>query len=258
MAIDGWTIALQAVNFLVLVWLLRRFLYRPVLAVIAARQEEMTRTRTAAEEARTAAEAARRVVEEERAGLAAERDRLLAQSRAAAVAERDALLDTARKEADRLLAETRTRVGRERDEALAGLKSRTLSLGSALSERLLRDAAEQATPALFERACAALAAETPERRHTLLPPPAALADGRPAVVRVAAAVAPDAETQQAWGRRLSTLLGQPVTVDITVDPALVAGVEVHFPAMVLTQSWRDALTHAREELSDDADPHPIP
>ena len=35
MRFDWWTLALQTVNFAVLVWLLHRFLYRPVLRMIA-------------------------------------------------------------------------------------------------------------------------------------------------------------------------------------------------------------------------------
>ncbi|AOH87284.1 hypothetical protein AWL63_24355 (plasmid) [Sphingomonas panacis] len=38
MHIDWWTLALQAINVLILVWLLARFLYRPVMKVIADRQ----------------------------------------------------------------------------------------------------------------------------------------------------------------------------------------------------------------------------
>ena len=78
MHIDGWTILLQAVNFLILVWLLRRFLYRPVLAVIAERQAATERARNEAEAARQAAEDARRALEDQRAALPAERDRLIA------------------------------------------------------------------------------------------------------------------------------------------------------------------------------------
>ena len=38
MQIDWWTLALQTINFLVLVWLLTHFLYRPVRQVIAERK----------------------------------------------------------------------------------------------------------------------------------------------------------------------------------------------------------------------------
>ncbi|HEY0837285.1 MAG TPA: hypothetical protein VGE72_25455, partial [Azospirillum sp.] len=86
MHLDGWTLLLQAINFLVLVWLLRHFLYRPVLAVIAERQAATERVRTQAEAIRQEADGMRRGLEDARAGLSAERDRLLAAARAEAEA----------------------------------------------------------------------------------------------------------------------------------------------------------------------------
>ena len=40
MDFDWTTFALEAVNFLILVWILKHFFYRPVLAVIEARRAE--------------------------------------------------------------------------------------------------------------------------------------------------------------------------------------------------------------------------
>ncbi|AWK88183.1 hypothetical protein [Azospirillum thermophilum] len=247
MTIDGWTILLQAVNFLVLVWLLRRFLYRPVLAVIAAREAETAGNRAAAAALQAAAETASRAVEAERAGIAAEHDRSIADALAAAEAERAALLDKARAEADRLLAEARARIADERGDALQSLKRSALALGTGLSQRLLRDLAPDATPLLFERACAALAALPAERRDALLP-----ADGR---IAMAAAADPGDAQRAAWTQRLSALLGRPVRLDLEVDPDLVAGVELRFPGLILAESWRDALARAGKELMSDDQSH---
>ena len=41
MHLDWWTIGLQTVNFAILVWLLQRFLYKPVLRMIDARKAEI-------------------------------------------------------------------------------------------------------------------------------------------------------------------------------------------------------------------------
>ena len=38
--LSGWTLALQAINFLVLAWLLQRLLYRPLVRVIAERKRQ--------------------------------------------------------------------------------------------------------------------------------------------------------------------------------------------------------------------------
>ena len=71
----GWTIAFQAVNFLVLVWLLQRFLYQPILAVIDRRKAESDRVLRDAAEAKQAADALRQELDRERTGLGEERAR---------------------------------------------------------------------------------------------------------------------------------------------------------------------------------------
>ena len=43
MRIDWWTFAFQTINVLVLVWLLSRFLFKPVAKIIADRQQAAAR-----------------------------------------------------------------------------------------------------------------------------------------------------------------------------------------------------------------------
>lgn len=57
MQIDWVTVAAQIVNFLVLVWLLQRVLYRPLTRALKAREEEVNRSLREAESARQTAEA---------------------------------------------------------------------------------------------------------------------------------------------------------------------------------------------------------
>ena len=55
MSIDWITVAAQVANFLVLVWLLKRFLYRPILDGIDAREAEIAGRMQVAERARAEA-----------------------------------------------------------------------------------------------------------------------------------------------------------------------------------------------------------
>ena len=66
MRIDWWTLALQTVNVLVLIWLLARFFFRPVMDIVVKRQEEAkklladaARTRQEATDLRADADRAR-------------------------------------------------------------------------------------------------------------------------------------------------------------------------------------------------------
>ena len=44
MLIDWFTVGAQAVNFLILVWLMKRFLYKPILDAIDAREKKIAQT----------------------------------------------------------------------------------------------------------------------------------------------------------------------------------------------------------------------
>lgn len=249
MAINGWTIAFQALNFLILVWLLQRFLYRPVLAVIARRQDELGRIRSEAEAARSAAEALRRQCESDQAALAAERQSLAEAARAAAAAEGQALLDRARADAAALLEDGRARLERERRQALAGLKRQAVMLGGSLAESLLQPEAADVAAILFERACRTIEALPPAERASLLD--GSGADGPP--VRIAAAVPVAADEAERWTARLAQALGRRPQVELASEPAVLGGVELHFPHAVLRHSWRAALEAAMEGLIADAD-----
>ena len=80
MQIDWWTLGLQTVNVLILVWILARYLFRPVTAMIAERQTAATAQLDAARVARAEADAAKAKLGEEAAKLATERVETLQQA----------------------------------------------------------------------------------------------------------------------------------------------------------------------------------
>ena len=88
----------------------------------------------------------------------------------------------------------------------------------------------------------------PERRQLL----DQLADG--AVVRVVTAAPLDPAAREDVARRLHELLRRQTDVEFADDPALIAGVELHFPHTVLHHSWRDSLREIEEELKRDGGP----
>jgi hypothetical protein len=73
MHFDWSTLALQTVNFAVLVWLLHRFLYRPVLRMVDARRAEIEKQYDSARATEAQARERLAAIEGERAGIANER-----------------------------------------------------------------------------------------------------------------------------------------------------------------------------------------
>jgi len=56
MLIDWFTVIAQVVNFLILVWLLKRFLYKPILNAIDAREQRIAKELADAEAKQTEAQ----------------------------------------------------------------------------------------------------------------------------------------------------------------------------------------------------------
>lgn len=246
---DLSTLLLQTVNFLVLVWLLHRFLYRPVLAAIDRRREENARVTAEAGRLREEAEALRSSLEEERRGLAAERARLLEQARAEAAAERQRLLEAGRQAAEAAAREARARLVCERGDAEAALRREAARLAVELARRLLEAAASPNLLAGFiDRACAALRAMPPAERATM-----ADSAGR-LPVRLVAASPLDADQRERCRQLLASLTGVEPQLELAVDPELIAGIELHLPHAVLRHNWRDTLHEALAGLTAEAAP----
>lgn len=97
MSIDWITVAAQIINFLVLVWLLKRFLYRPILDGIDAREKEIADRMAEASTIQKAAETTEADYQVQIAALSASRAEMLEEARRAAKAEADSLLAKTRK-----------------------------------------------------------------------------------------------------------------------------------------------------------------
>lgn len=127
MQIDWVTIVAQIVNFLILVWLLHRVLYRPLTRAIEARGQEVNRRLAEAEEARRAAKAA------EEAHQAAIR---------AIEADREATMQAARDDAGRLRHELIGKVHAELAERREAWQRQLDDEKAAFLDRLRRRAGE--------------------------------------------------------------------------------------------------------------------
>ncbi|HQU90423.1 MAG TPA: F0F1 ATP synthase subunit B, partial [Denitromonas sp.] len=72
MLIDWFTVVAQLLNFLILVWLLKRFLYQPVLDAIDAREQRIAKELAQADATRDAAQAEQTHFREQQAALEAQ------------------------------------------------------------------------------------------------------------------------------------------------------------------------------------------
>ena len=102
MLIDWFTVGAQIVNFLVLVWLLQHFLYKPVLNAIDAREKRIAAELADADAKKAEAEKERTDFEDKNNVFNQHRSALLSKAADEAKSERERLIDQAKKDAESL------------------------------------------------------------------------------------------------------------------------------------------------------------
>jgi F-type H+-transporting ATPase subunit b len=107
MNIDWFTVAAQAINFVVLLWLMRRFLYKPILNAIDEREKRIADELENAETKQNSAQKQKEEFDRKSEALNRQSDTFLKNARGEGEAERVRLLKEAREEAEKLRAERR-------------------------------------------------------------------------------------------------------------------------------------------------------
>ncbi len=143
MSIDWVTVLAQIANFLVLLWLLKRFLYRPILDGIDAREAEISKRMAAAEQAQQEAKAAENQYVKQRAQLVSEQDALLEKALAATEDQRDDLLAAARVKLEQEQQDWRKHLEHERQAFNTRLQQSGSDALLRLTRKALHDLADE-------------------------------------------------------------------------------------------------------------------
>jgi F-type H+-transporting ATPase subunit b len=149
--LDWVTVAAQIVNFLVLVWLLQKVLYRPLSAALKAREIEVNRRLQQADAAREQAEAEAEAHRAARATLAETQSALLEETRQEAAALRSTLTQTAQAEVAARRAAWASQLQDEKAAFLERLRERAGNAFVTLARRALAEMADQELEAQLAR-----------------------------------------------------------------------------------------------------------
>jgi F-type H+-transporting ATPase subunit b len=147
MLIDWFTVGAQVINFIVLVWLLKRFLYKPVLNAIDMREKRVAAESATADLQMTEIKKSREELQARSRAFEEERGALLAKAILDAKTEAERLLGSARQAADALTSQRN-----------AALHSDTARLSGALSRLATGESINIARAALKDLAGADLEA----------------------------------------------------------------------------------------------------
>jgi F-type H+-transporting ATPase subunit b len=135
--LDPTLLAAQVVNFLIIAWILNRFLIRPLMANMKARREKIAQGLEDADKARAALENAAKEREKMLQEASAEAFRLLQNARDEAERLRAAALERAGADAERLIEEARGIMALERQDMEKAVQSLSLELSGKILESVV-------------------------------------------------------------------------------------------------------------------------
>ncbi len=248
MTIDWFTVAAQILNFVVLVWLLKRFLYGPVIRAMDAREERVvSRLKEARQREQEAAEEAQKLREEREAFARTEDARF------------DELERELAEERKRLLSEAREHVAVARREWLEALERDQATLMRAFRERaerrlfeILRDVlADVADADLEQRTVEVFVGRIRGVDGEELSALASPADGGPRRVEVRTAFEPTAGQRARLGEVLGECLPGDLDLAFRRDEALLAGIELRLDGRKFGWSLGSYLDGLEDELWND-------
>jgi F-type H+-transporting ATPase subunit b len=136
MTIDWWTIGIQTVNVVILVWLLGRFFWHPFAGMIERRRVTAQHILAEAEAKRSQATAALAEIERTRTGFAQEREAILAAAHEAAERVRATRLEDVEKEVASLETTAKAAIEKEKQAADKGWAERASRLAVDIAGRL--------------------------------------------------------------------------------------------------------------------------
>ncbi len=242
MHIDWWTLGLQTVNVVILIALLSRLLFRPVAAMVAARQQAARDLLAQAGAQRQAALDERQQIENERQALLAGRDALLAAAGVEAARQRDALLADAQQRALQLQQEAQAALARERQQQQAHLEQQAGELALSIAARLLQRLPPVEIGHFLTGIAQALAALPAQQQAGFA--------RQPVQLRSARALTPAEQEQSIVA--LQQVLGSRPQLAFAVQPELLAGLELDDGQTLLRNHLAADLARLQQELNPDA------
>jgi F-type H+-transporting ATPase subunit b len=255
MPINWFTVVAQLINFLILVWLLKRFLYKPILHAIDERERGIAAQLAAAEARKTEAQKECDDFQHKNEAFDRERGALLKKATDDAKTERQRLLDEASKDADSLRAKRGEALRNEQRNLSQEINRWTQREVFAIARKTLVDLAttslEERMGAVFVQRLHELSGPAKERLATSLK-----TSTRPASVRTAFDL--PTEQQAAIQKALNETFSADIRIQFETVPELVSGIEISANGQKVAWNIADYLATLEKSASlllrEDAEP----
>ncbi|WOJ93131.1 hypothetical protein R0135_15280 [Congregibacter variabilis] len=246
MQVDWLTASAQIINFFVLVWLLKHFLYGPVLSAIDQREANIAHQLGDALNREHAADEIQQEYMTKVEALDAERQSLVEQAREAAEAEHQKMLETVRQEVAQKRSQWQRQVADEEREFLSDLTGLCADSVQAIAREALAEIADAQLEAQIIESFIRKLAQLDEEVC------ASIASCGQALV-VTTSFKLDSAARDRLMIVLRERLGEELTVDYRLARDLLCGIELSVPGHRLGWSLAEYLQDLRQRVEEQLD-----
>jgi F-type H+-transporting ATPase subunit b len=247
MHLDWFTLVAQILNFFVLVWILKRFLYQPILKSMGERETHIRETIVQAEEEKKKAKAERVDLEHQNSEIAKQRDELLKQARNSAQEERQHLIEEARAEFEAARLKYQETLIREQHDLQQELSRQARIEVIAIAQRVLGDLADsEIQERMAHKFCQRLADLNDEEKNQLRRP-LEQSPERIATIRHSVAMSP--QIRETLQKSVTGILGD-LTLNFENKPALGCGIELAVDGQKVAWSVDDYMRSLEISLNE--------
>jgi F-type H+-transporting ATPase subunit b len=241
MQIDWLTVIAQIVNFLILVWLLKRFLYQPVINAMDRREQRIAERLQQAEQREQQAAETTQDYQSRIAALEQDKEKLIATAKAEAEAERHELLVEARGEINEKRRHWQHQVDDEKQRFLRSLELQATASVQNIARRALADLADtDLEEQIIESFIRQLKSLDQTSRQTMA------AAGKN--IQVSTSFELDSSTRSRVTRAVHDSIADNIEVDYKVSPELLCGIELSVAGHRLSWSLADYLDELEQHM----------
>jgi F-type H+-transporting ATPase subunit b len=247
MLIDWFTVGAQTLNFLILVWLMKRFLYKPVLSAIDEREKRIATELANADKKKKEAQKERDDFKHKKELFDQQRAALLSKATDEAKTERQRLLDEARQAADALSARRQETLKNDARTLNQSIRHRTEQEVFAIARKALTDLAgtglEESMVDLFVNRLRALQGVEKEQLTSAIK-----ASHTPVIVRTTSDLTPalTASTESV----IKETFGKGIKVRFETAPEMISGIELATDGHKVAWSIADYLTSMENGVNE--------
>jgi F-type H+-transporting ATPase subunit b len=238
------TILLQIANFLILAFILYRFLFKPLQTVLNKRADEVTRQLTAAEEAQKAAEEAKQFYEEKKDNIDVEINARKNEARVVIEKTRQQMLSEVQSQIEQYQSQAEETLSKIREEALMQHKQEIGTIAGQFTKEILTDL-------LDEKFYDELQKEFLDRiRKTDFPPDIQETTGPEIFVKVIFARTSSNAFQKELTEILKEKTERPLNISYEEDPALIAGCVLRFEDILIDGSLQGMVRKLQQKYQE--------